>query len=66
MKTKLSDYTPEEVARYTHMHIVLTAYNDNYGTNDEMPAPNYSDKEMAAMSIYFALVLQEKAKGRIT
>lgn len=62
MKGKLSDYTPVEIARYTLMDIVLTAYNEQIGTNDELLVPNYSDEEKAEMGRYFALVLSERTK----
>jgi hypothetical protein len=65
MKTKLSDYTPTEIERYTLMHVVLAAYNANYGTNDEISQPKYSDEEKGEMGIFFELILEEKAK-RIT
>lgn len=48
----LDDFTEKEIKKFDEMHKVLTAYNASLGTKNELPLPNYSDKEMAEYSGY--------------
>jgi hypothetical protein len=42
----LDDFTKKEIKRFDEMHHVLTAYNASIGTKNELPLPDYTDKEM--------------------
>jgi hypothetical protein len=63
MNDQAPEYTTEEVQRLTQMHLVLTAYNDSLGTNDELPVPCFNDKEKAKLSRYYEQLLEKRAKG---
>jgi hypothetical protein len=57
------EYNTDEVQRLTLMHLVLTAYNDSLGTNDELPVPCFNDKEKAMLSRYYERLLEKRARG---
>jgi hypothetical protein len=59
----LDDFTEKEVKKFDEMLNVLAAYNASLGTKQELPLPDYTDKEMAEFSGYRELVLAKECKG---
>jgi hypothetical protein len=59
----LESYTAQEVEKFDEMHKVLKAYNASIGTKNELPLPDYTDKEMSEYSQYRELLLTKKMEG---
>jgi hypothetical protein len=59
----LDDFTSKEIEKFDEMHKVLTAYNASIGTKNELPLPDYTDKEMSEYSQYRELLLTKKMEG---
>lgn len=56
----VKDYSPEEIARFDHMHEVLTEFNrlvDDPDIEMDKIIPLYSDSEMAEYSQYREILL---------
>jgi len=53
----LDDFTKNEIEKFDEMLEVLAAYNASLGTKNELPLPQYTDKEMAEFSGYRQLVI---------
>lgn len=59
----LDDFTKEEVNWFDEMLKVLAAYNASLGTKNELPLPQYTDREMAEFSGYRELVIAKECEG---
>lgn len=58
----LDDFTEKEVKKFDEMMKVLAAYNTSLGTKNELPLPDYTDKEMAEFSGYRELVIAKECE----
>jgi len=53
----LDDFMKKEIEKFDEMLKVLADYNASLGTKNELPLPQYTDKEMAEFSGYRQLVI---------
>lgn len=59
----LDDFTKKEVEKFDEMLKVLAVYNDRLGTKNELPLPNYTDKEMEEFNGHRQLVIARECEG---